>query len=189
MERTMQPTLPSERARREQEVAHLFRRRYPELVRVAYLLTGEAAIAEELAQEAFLRLWRSWDQLRSYESAGGYLYTTVVNLARMSIRARLTQLRHRAVDLLPWGQDIDRDGRVDLQRALARLPGRKRACVVLRYLADLSEKETAAVLGVSVGTVKSQTHKALQLLEDQLLVPGSDDANTPVGRNRGDPAP
>ena len=60
---------------------------------------------------------------------------------------------------------------MDLLRALARLPTRKRACVVLRFYLDLSEADTAAALGVSVGTVKSQTAKALQRLEQLLTEP------------------
>jgi RNA polymerase sigma factor (sigma-70 family) len=66
--------------------------------------------------------------------------------------------------------------RLDVARALAALPARKRACVVLRHLVDLSVEETAAVLGISTGSVKSQTHKGLQLLE-AALAEGADRAD------------
>jgi DNA-directed RNA polymerase specialized sigma24 family protein len=93
-----------------------------------------------------------------------------MNLARNSLRRRLLELRHR-VRVPALVVHHDRPVQLDLQRALARLPLRKRACVVLRYFADLTEEETAAALGVSVGTVKSQTHKALAQLREDLARP------------------
>ena len=74
---------------------------------------------------------------------------------------------------------------MDLLRALARLPSRKRACVVLRFYLDLSEADTAAALGVSVGTVKSQTAKALQRLEQLLTEPVPAPVPRSPGHDRG----
>jgi DNA-directed RNA polymerase specialized sigma24 family protein len=95
----------------------------------------------------------------------------VANLARRSLRRRLQERRawYGARDL----RSADPGEGVDLLRALARLPARKRACVVLRCYLDLSEADTAAALGLSVGTVKSQTAKALQKLEQLLAEPGT----------------
>jgi RNA polymerase sigma-70 factor (sigma-E family) len=152
---------------RDREVAWLFRHRYGELVRLAYLLTSDNALAEELVQEAFVVTWRSWDKLRATEAAYGYLRATLVNLARMSLRRRMLELRHRIVQPEP-ATEPDPSGELDLARAVAALPMRKRACIVLRYYADLSEEETARLLGVSVGTVKSSTHHALRDLERRL---------------------
>jgi RNA polymerase sigma factor (sigma-70 family) len=121
----------------------------------------------DMAQEAFVRLWRRWGGLRDRRAALEYLRTTVVNLSRSTLRRRVLELRHQ------WtvgeeGHEADPVARLDVARALAALPARKRACVVLRHLVDLSVEETAAVLGISIGSVKSQTHKGLRLLEAAL---------------------
>jgi RNA polymerase sigma-70 factor (sigma-E family) len=120
-------------------------------------------VAEELAQETFARAWRSWQRVQS-DGAVAYLRATVVNLARSSLRRRLIELKHRREAPTAVAGAEGADERVDLARAIAQLPPRRRACVVLRYYADLSEEETARLLGVSVGAVKSQTHRALQSL-------------------------
>ena len=172
---------------RDHAVAALFSTHYPGLVRLAYLLTSDNALAEELAQEAFVVAWRSWGQLRASEAAVAYLRATVVNLARMSLRRRMLELRHQVA--APAGTlEHDPGGRLDLERAVALLPMRKRSCVVLRYFLDLSEDETAQLLGVSVGTVKGSTARALRDLERQLS--GSDDGRLRPARSqeRGDGA-
>jgi RNA polymerase sigma-70 factor (sigma-E family) len=147
-----------------EELDRLYHEQYADLVRVAYLLTGDSGLAEDLAQEALLRTWRDWDRIRVMDSVGGYVRGIVVNLAKSSLRRRLVELRHRFVEIPPPAGGDDAAGLVDLRRALARLPLRKRVCVILRYYADLPEAEIASVLGVSVGTVKSQTHKGLEQL-------------------------
>ena len=149
---------------RDEALSHLFEAHYADMVRLAFYLTGSWAVAEELAQEAFVRLWRRWGGLRDQHAALGYLRTTVVNLSRSSLRRRLLELRHQR-SIGEEGHDADPVARLDVARALAGLPARKRACVVLRHLVDLSVEETAAVLGISIGSVKSQTHKGLRLLE------------------------
>lgn len=150
----------------QDEIAHLFQEHYLELVRLAFLLTSDRELAEDLVQEAFVRTIQRWRRIHRYESAPFYLRTTVVNLTRASLRRRLVEWRYRAREV-PLA-DSGSDSHVDLQRALARLSSRKRVCVVLRYYVDLSEEETARVLGVSVGTVKSQTFKALRQLQRSL---------------------
>jgi RNA polymerase sigma-70 factor (sigma-E family) len=155
------------RPERAEELSRLFEAHYADAVRLGFYLTGSWAVAEELAQEAFPRLWRRWGGLRDPRAALGYLRATVVNLSRSSLRRRLVELRHqRRVD--EQAREPDPIARVDIARALAKLPARKRACVVLRHLVDLSVEETAAVLGISAGSVKSQTHRALRLLEAAL---------------------
>jgi len=166
-----------EREQRRQVLAALYARHYADLRRAAFAVTGDWGLAEDLTQEAFVRAWRSWDHLRHEQSARAYLHAIVVNLARTSLQRQLRELRLRAA--AEWSAPAavvgphTGDG-IDLLRALARLPVRKRACVVLRFYADFSEAETAAALGVSVGTVKSQTAKALRSLrkwmdEDELV--------------------
>jgi RNA polymerase sigma-70 factor (sigma-E family) len=155
------------RPARAEDLSRLFEAHNADVVRIAFYLTGSWAVAEELAQEAFLRLWRRWGGLRDHGKAAGYLRATVVNLSRSTLRRRLVELRHQRT-LSEEAREPDPIARLDIARALARLPARKRACVVLRHLADLSVEETAAVLGISTGSVKSQTHKAMRLLEAAL---------------------
>jgi RNA polymerase sigma-70 factor (sigma-E family) len=155
---------------RDEALSRLFEAHYADTVRLAFYLTGSWPVAEDLAQEAFVRLWRRWGGLRDHHAALGYLRTTVVNLSRSTLRRRRLELRHQH----PSGQqghDTDPVARLDIARALAGLPAGKRACVVLRHLVDLSVEETAAVLGISTGSVKSQTHKGLRLLEAALSDP------------------
>ena len=154
---------------REALAARLFSEHARSLVRLAVLLVGERPVAEELVQEAFLRFLRA-DGPRDPAAGYAYLRTSVVNLTRSRWRRKLLELRHlKTVSEAVEGPDAA--GHLDLMRALARLPQRRRACVVLRYYADLSVEETAQVLGISAGTVKSQTHKALAQLHEQLQAP------------------
>jgi RNA polymerase sigma-70 factor (sigma-E family) len=151
---------------RDDVVAGLFAAHAADLTRLAYLVVGDRGAAEEVVQEAFLRVWRSRLRLRDVDAAPAYLRRTVVNLSRSRLRRLALERRHaRALREEPGAEPRDW---VDLRRALAALPPRRRACVVLRYFADLTEAETADLLGVSVGTVKSQTSKALRRLHTAL---------------------
>ncbi|MEU5740799.1 SigE family RNA polymerase sigma factor [Streptomyces tendae] len=145
-----------------------FERHYAELARLAHLLTGEPDAADDLAADALLALWHRWDRVRAADHPVAYARGVVANLARTRVR---TAVRERRRVALFWAQREERTenpdvaGVVDVQEALRRLPFRKRACVVLRHAFDLSEKETALTLGVSVGTVKSQTSKGVAELQ------------------------
>ncbi|MDN3293257.1 SigE family RNA polymerase sigma factor [Streptomyces ficellus] len=148
-----------------------FERHYAELARLAHLLTGEADAADDLAADALLALWHRWDRVRAADHPAAYARGVVANLARTRIRSAVRERRRIA---LFWSQhsghvdDPDIPSVVDVQGALRRLPFRKRACVVLRHAFDLSERDTALALGISVGTVKSQTSKAMAQLERML---------------------
>jgi RNA polymerase sigma-70 factor (sigma-E family) len=145
-----------------------FERHYADLARLAHLLTGEADAADDLAADAFLALWHRWDRVRAADHPVAYARGVVTNLARTRVR---DAIRERRRITLFWSQrdekteNPDIPGMVDVQKALRRLPFRKRACVVLRHAFDLSEKDTALTLGVSVGTVKSQTSKGMAELQ------------------------
>lgn len=159
-------TMPTEQLD-DTVLAGLFQDRYAELVRLAYVLTGDADLAEDVVQDAFVRSWPKLAALRDETKAPAYLRRTVVNLVRQRFRRLLVERRHTPTPPEPV-PGIDRDEALDLAALVRTLPIRKRACVVLRFYADLSEQETAEVLGVSVGTVKSQTHRALRQLAQQL---------------------
>lgn len=152
-----------------------FEQHYAELARLAHLLTGEADAADDLAADAFLALWNRWDRVRAADHPVAYARGVVANLARTRIRSAVRERRRIA---LFWSQreekteNPDVAGVVDVQEALRRLPFRKRACVVLRHAFDLSEKDTALALGVSVGTVKSQTSKGMAELQRLLGAQG-----------------
>ncbi|MBC9716921.1 SigE family RNA polymerase sigma factor [Streptomyces sp. TRM66268-LWL] len=153
-----------------------FERHHAELARFAHLVTGEAEAADDLAADALLAVWDRWDRVRAADHPVAYARGVVANMARSRIRSAVRERRRVA---LYWSRhDEDSAGPdvaavVDVRRALRRLPFRKRACVVLRHALDLSERDTAMALGISVGTVKSQTSKGVAELQRLL---GSEEA-------------
>ncbi|MEJ2858172.1 MULTISPECIES: SigE family RNA polymerase sigma factor [unclassified Saccharothrix] len=159
-----------------------FELHYAELSRLAYLLTGEADAADDLAADALIALWQRWDRLRGAEHPVAYARGVVANLARERIRGATRERRRVAMFWSHRSQQAhgpDVAAVVDVRAALDRLPFRKRACVVLRHAFDLSEKDTALALGISVGAVKSQTSKGLAELERLL---GARAADVVAGR-------
>ncbi len=148
-----------------------FARHYRELTRFAYLLTGEHAAADDLTAEALAEAWKNWSRVTGADRPLAYVRRIVANLAA-DHTARLVRERrnwrlwsHGRSDRAAAPDPVDA---VDLRRALLRIPARKRACVVLRYYYGLSEQETAATLGIAVGTVKSQSSRGLQELAAHL---------------------
>ncbi|WP_296601990.1 SigE family RNA polymerase sigma factor [Nocardioides sp.] len=136
------------------------------LLRTAYLLTGSHEDAEDLVQVALVKAVPHWERIADRPEP----YVRKI-LARESVsRWRRRRWREVHTDEVPEtpveGPSSDR---VALQQALSALPPRQRAVVVLRYYEDLTEKETAALLGIAVGTVKSQARDALARLRE--LVP------------------
>ncbi|ACY97304.1 MULTISPECIES: SigE family RNA polymerase sigma factor [Thermomonospora] len=161
------------------EFHHFFQQHHRELARLAYLLLGDPDAADDLAADALVAAWRRWDQVRDADHPLAYVRRIVVNMCNSRLRdlirerGRLSALGSVSFDRGTEGPDVP--AVLDVRDALRRLPARKRACLVLRYAFDLSEQETARVLGVSVGTVKSQTSKAAAELE-RLLRRGSGSA-------------
>jgi RNA polymerase sigma-70 factor (sigma-E family) len=147
------------------EVSALFRDRYPEMVRLADLLGADDP--EDIAQEAFARLIRRHDSLRDPAAALAYVRTSVCNLTRNRHRhLRVVRLRTPAVRHEDSSEQavILREDHREVLAALAGLPPRRREAIVLRYWLDLSEREIAAVMGVSPGTVKSNVSRGLAAL-------------------------
>lgn len=166
---------------RDELVAALFDEHYGGLCRLATLLLGDAAAAEEVVQEAFLATYAGWWRIRRPERAAWYLRAAVVNQCRSRGRRRASEQRgNRTV----WASEAAVPDRFDTERvgdalalleAVRALPGRQREAVVLFYYEDLSEADVAAALGCSVGTVKSQLSKARNALSRRL-------GEQPVGR-------
>jgi RNA polymerase sigma-70 factor (sigma-E family) len=157
-------------------VDDLFRFHAVGLVRFALMLVGDRDTAEDVVQEAFLGLYRSWDRLRDPDAVLGYLRTAVVNGARSvhrsRARARLLRVPH---DPPVWSAEaaaMEGEDRRAVLAAIARLPQRQREVLALKYYLDLSENEVAAILRVTRGTVAATGARALaavarQLREDQ----------------------
>ena len=143
--------------------------RSPALLRTAYMLSGNRADAEDLLQTALAKTYLAWDRIREREAVDGYVRRVMVNTQTSWWRKRKVD-EHPSEHLpeRPSGRDVtaDLDLHDALWTALSGLPKRQRAMVVLRYYEDLSEAETAEVMGVSVGTVKSTTSRALAKLRD-----------------------
>ncbi|MEU3167306.1 SigE family RNA polymerase sigma factor [Streptosporangium sp. NPDC006930] len=139
------------------------------LLRVAYLACGDQAEAEDLLQTALERTYRNWNRVVRHDNPEPYVRRVIVNAA-------ISRARRRAIlSIIPMhsppetsARTGDPDLRHVLMDALRALPPRQRAVVVLRYWEDLSETQTAEVLGCSVGTVKSQASKATAKLRSAL---------------------
>ncbi|WP_089154798.1 SigE family RNA polymerase sigma factor [Micromonospora sp. NBS 11-29] len=143
------------------------RTRTPALLRSAYLLTGDQHLAEDLVQSALARTHRSWSRLHDSGNAEAYTRKIMYHLQVSWWR------RRRVAESMPGDLPEPRGGgsapdhaqqttlRLTLRAALARLSAKQRAVLVLRFFEDRSETEAADLLGVTVGTVKSQTSKAL----------------------------
>lgn len=155
---------------RDQEVTALFNRHYTPLCRLAYVILGDAAVAEEVVMDALLKTFTGWRRIRDVDRADVYLRRSVINLCRSKIRrkvleARVNALAHRQERPAPeWDPEEHETARMVWQ-AVKTLPARQRACVVLFYFEDLPEAQIADVLECSVGTVKSQLSKARAKLE------------------------
>ena len=150
----------------------LYERHAPAAGRLAYLLTGDRALAEDLVQEAFVRLVGRFRHLRVPDAFESYLRRTIVNLHTSWLRRRRLErayLEREKAAVRPADPGMpDIGGREELWRALQGLPARQRAAVVLRFYEDLSERETADVLGSSPAAVKSLVARATGTLRARI---------------------
>ncbi|WP_405816692.1 SigE family RNA polymerase sigma factor [Streptomyces sp. NBC_01390] len=154
-------------AEQEAQFHEFVRARWSHLVRTAYLLTGDAHHAEDLTQTALAKAYRSWRRVSRTDSPEAYVRRMLVTCN--SDRFRKRRVREALTDAPPDVVGRDEavswaDERSALLGALAQLPPKQRAVVVLRYWEDLSEGEVADTLGCSQGTVKSQASKGLAKL-------------------------
>jgi RNA polymerase sigma-70 factor (sigma-E family) len=139
-------------------------------LRVAVLLTGDWHAAEDLVQASLVKLYRAWPKLRPDGDPDAYLRRIMVNTRRSWWRARWRRetpsgdLPETAIADFADGQALS----AQVRQALAVLPRRQRAALVLRYYADLPEAEVAVLLGCTTGTVKTHTHRGLRALRETL---------------------
>ena len=148
---------------RRDRLAALYREEHADMVRLAHLLTGSSATAEDLVHEAFLRVY---DTIGRTERPGAYLRRTVVNLCHSHHRRRGVEARWRERQAPPepaLPPELD-----ETWRAVQALPVHQREALVLRFHLDLKVADVAALLGRPVGTVKSDIHRGLAALTEEL---------------------
>lgn len=154
-------------AEQEAEFKEFVTARWSHLVRTAYLLTGDVHHAEDLTQTALVKAYRSWRRVSRSDRPEAYVRRMLVNCNSDRFRKRRVTEALTAVPPDVAGRDEAvswADERSALLAALAGLPPKQRAVIVMRYWEDLSEAEVAEALGCSPGTVKSQASKALAKL-------------------------
>ena len=146
---------------RDRELTALFLSHYDPLRRLAYVILGDATAAEEVVMDAFAKAMSKWGLFSRADHPAAYMRQIVVNLCRSKIRRKVLERRvgetfERKEDAIS-SQDVEAEGTNSyIWNAVRKLPHRQRACIVLRYLEDMTEPEIAEVLNVPVGTVKSQ---------------------------------
>ena len=140
------------------------------LTRLAFLMLGDRQTAEDVVQEAFCGLYRAWGRMSDHANALGYVRTSVLNGCRSALRRGKRVPRPLVVSPAASAEAmvLARERQRETMNALRRLPPRQREALVLRYFADLPEQETALAMGVSRGTVKSTTSRALAALARML---------------------
>lgn len=142
-----------------------FPRLFADAYRVAFRLLGDRGEAEDVAQEACARAYSRWSTVHEY--AEPWCVRVAGNLALDLLRARTRAVRRQErLQSVPPHEGPGSDERLDLYAALAKLPKRQREAVVLRYLGDQSEQQTAATLGLSVGSVKTHASRGLARLRE-----------------------
>jgi RNA polymerase sigma-70 factor (sigma-E family) len=152
-------------AESDEEFRDFMRGRWPAMVRLAYTLTGDQGHAEDIAQAAFASAYAAWGRVRRAGDPDAYVRAIVVHENSKRFRKlRVREDLRAAVPECGTGPDDRLADRAALHDALSRLGPRQRAVIVLRFWLDMSEAETARALDCSVGTVKSQTSRALATL-------------------------
>jgi RNA polymerase sigma-70 factor (sigma-E family) len=147
---------------READFVEYVEARQQALVRFAYLLCSNHHTAEDLVQTALAKTYLTWDRLRDRGAIDAYVRRIIVN-ENTSMWRRAWKRNERSTDELPDAgtHDPDAESRDAMWRVVQALPAKQRAAVVLRYYEDLSEADTAQILGCSLGNVKSQTSRAI----------------------------
>lgn len=153
----------------EAGVAALYQAHAVGLVRLAYLMLGDRPSAEDVVQDAFWALYRSWDRLAEPARALAYVRSSVLNGCRSALRhravgRRVTPTAYQPPAVSAETAAIGNEERQEVMQAVRRLPGRQREALVLRFYLDLPEQEIARIMGLRPGSVRSATHRALKTL-------------------------
>jgi RNA polymerase sigma-70 factor (sigma-E family) len=155
----------------ESTVTALYQAHALRLIRLAYLMLGDRAGAEDVVQEAFCGLYRRWPRLADPGRALSYLRTSVINGCRSQLRRRARPTAQPVQQQPPASAEtavLASEERAAVHRALRQLPDRQREAVLLRYYLDLSVEETAVTMSIGSSSVRSATHRALATLGNLL---------------------
>ena len=157
----------------EAAFADFVRDRSPALYRYGYVLTGNAYDADDLVQEALVRLRGAWSRVQRRDDPIGYTRTIMARIHISTWRRRRREvLRSQVPDAAVSDPAIDRvSDTSEVWQALSTLPPRQRAVLVLRYYEHLTDDQIATTLGISRGTVRSQASRAMDKLRERLLLP------------------
>lgn len=157
---------------RDAGVRALYERSHADMVRFAAFLTGDAHQAEDIAHEAFVRVFDAWDRIDDHARVDAYLKATVVNLVRGKHRRDVVAQRRGTTHLTVVASAEDTAmghvGRERVLAAVADLPLRQRACVVMRHWMRMTETEIAATLDLSVGSVRTHIKRGTETLKRTL---------------------
>jgi RNA polymerase sigma-70 factor (ECF subfamily) len=145
-----------------------FELHYVRLFRALWLIARDRSEAEDVMQEAFLRLWERWDRISALEDPVGYLYRTAMNLFRSRRRRALVAVRRAVIEPFARDELAAVEGRDVVRRALASLTPRQRAVVVLVHVLDLSSVQAAEALGIKPSTVRVLAGRARTTLKSEL---------------------
>jgi RNA polymerase sigma-70 factor (sigma-E family) len=147
----------------ERHVAALYQAHAVSLARLALLMLGDQAAAEDVVQDAFLGLYRRWGKLASTDAAVGYLRTSVLNGCRTALKRRSRPAIHPDNQPLESAETalLKSEEQRSVIAAIRRLPARQREALVLRYYLDMTEDQAAQAMGASRSAVKSATHRAV----------------------------
>ena len=145
-----------------------FRDHYSNLARALYLLTGDGAEAEDLAQESFARMFERWDQVSAMESADGYLYRTALNLNRSRLRRLAVRARRAVAGAHARDPAESVETRHMVLQALLLLPPAQREAVVLVEWLGFSVEEAGVVLRIEPVSVRGRLHRARATLRHRL---------------------
>lgn len=162
------------------QLSTLHREQFRPLVRLAAIVLGDVGLAEQVVQDAFVKLQVRWGGLRGIDNAPAYLRAAVLNGARSQLRRHKVRDRFAARRTVerpvptPEAAAVDIDDHDRMITALRRLSGRQREALTLRYYLDLPEAEIAAAMGVSAGSVKAHLHRGLANLA-AVLAPTTED--------------
>jgi RNA polymerase sigma-70 factor (sigma-E family) len=166
----MMPAVTHETSLEHGSLGGLYIRHAPEGIRLAFLLTGDRALAEDLVQEAFARLVGRLRHLRDPGAFGAYLRRTIVNLSTSHFRSRRVERAYLERSAMAPEAETSPNEELDatMHDALLRLPERQRAAIVLRFYEDLSDIQTAELLRCSPGTVRSLVSRGIKTLRSEL---------------------
>jgi len=169
---TVEVALDSWTSARDDSFVSFFEAEYDGLYRTLLILVGSRSEADELTQEAMVRVYERWGQVREMGSPAGYAYTVAFNLNRRRLRHLLKRRYRYLPEREPTASTDVIDARRDVRTALLRLPIPLREAIVLTEWLELSAEEAGRVLGIRAVSVRGRVHRARQLLRD--LLEGTD---------------